>query len=617
MIWKKILDHIQLVAVLVAAVLLVIIVGALLSNKKGSNLYVVETQGEVSYAKGTSNEKPLKAGTKLSVDDIVITGEKASCVLSYEKKAKIQSNYVYIGENSQVAVYNKHKDTGGYDMHLTYGSLICKSPNRDNTQTMLATPVYQVTGNDSIIKLDYDSEESKGFIYTFAGNPSVQIIQRSGVLGNPDKLVKNSCCVVQQLDDGTIGYGAINSDLYLNKFSAQDLKAMAGIAGVHMDLLSYTEKDFEQAYLTAYDSDRWLETKAARATEADTLPATEATFATDEAVPLVNTENYGNKGTTAPITTISEKRTTMSDYTRYSPLAITEGTTVPADEEEDIHTKRTTTGKARETEHTTTKKKSGDVTTIIIVQQGGGDGTKRTTTAAPPAGTQYNPTPTSSYTSSTQEEKPVIVTEPPKPTHKCNSFHKVVFTYSIDGIEFWSLEVVKCGYAAHGAETPVIPGKIFVGWDKDISDIRGDMEVHALFENDPNYSGSETHVVTTAEWQNTTTAMTGNYYYPADTGVITTTAPYNTHVDYATAPATTTAPISSIFDQPAETISVTHTVSFYANNVLIESHIVPHGGSVECSTIPASTNGQRFIGWSKDTSNVQSDMVVIAMYASE
>ena len=173
---------------------------------------------------------------------------------------------------------------------------------------------------------------------------------------------------------------------------------------------------------------------------------------------------------------------------------------------------------------------------------------------------------------------------------------------------------MKCGYAAHGAETPVIPGKIFVGWDKDISDIRGDMEVHALFENDPNYSGSETHVVTTAEWQNTTTVMTGNYYYPADTGVITTTVPYNTHVDYATAPATTTAPISSIFDQPAETISVTHTVCCL---VIVAKRNAPHGGSVECSTIPASTNGQRFIGWSKDTSNVQSDMVVIAMYASE
>lgn len=628
-IWKKILNHIQLVAVAVAALIFVIVFIAVISNKEGDKLYITEASGDVQYVKDQelNDPKPVKIGMQLEVTDIVITGEKSSCVLAYTKKAKTKDNYIFLGENSQVSVYNQHKDTGGYDFHLSYGTLISNMLNKEPYTTNFATPVYKISGNDSIFKLDYDSRENKGLIYVFGGNPYVQTIQKSGSLGNPDKLIKNSCCAVQLLADGTVGYGLINSDIHLNEFSAQDLKTMAGIANVRLEQLSYSAQDFEQAFLTAGDNSKWMETQATVTaipipeTEppVDTLTASNDTSYAETIGNMTTTSEFdGNTqtyapsiGTTAPLTTIGGKRTTMSDYTRYSPDGTV--TTVPDETSRTDRTERTTTAysdyddedwededDSRYTTAATTRRPD----TIIIFTDAPDnvvftDSTTRApaeTGTKPPVTTYIGPGPgnntsttttTTTYSPSQSNPKPVIDTTPPAPNHKCNEYHKVIFTYSVDGVEFWALQAVKCGEDANTPKAPVVPGKIFIGWDRSYTCVRGDMEVHAMFSNDPNYSGA-----------------------------ITTTVPVNYDYDYND--YTTAQSITDIYTTPVETpVQDYYTVTFYVNNQIWEVVTVKRGETAVPSKLPVSPDmNSYFSGWSEDVSNVQHDMIVFAMFTT-
>lgn len=479
---KEFIKKYSLVLAIVAAAVFLIVFLSFIFKKTGDSVYVTSVSGNVSIGTATDivNLKAATEGMKLTKDDIVVTGDKSSCVLSYEKKATTKDNFINIGENSQVMLYAKNAQ-GGYKFFVTYGSLICNMPGDRSYQTNISTKLFNLFTDNTITKVTYDNESSIGKVYTFDGNPKVQIIQPSGALNSAEKLLKNSVCAVTKTDNGTIGFGCLNVGFGLNDLTAQDLRTMSGIANTWSEKIAYNADEFENAFQTASDNYKWIVTEpvVVVAPESETSVLNSDTYSDNETTvtggfdkPSVVSETTADTKPTAATQTVPEQfRDDGSVYSneqstnamnRYEPSV----TAFSRDVSYDGNTETTVPDKENdETERTSRGTSAYNKSSETTISSANKSETSKTTSA------NYNNT--SSKTS--------VTTTVPKVTVNSNAEHTVIFEYNENGTEYWSIQLVKHGKSAIAPEPPVVSGKVFVGWDKDYSCVTSDMTIKAKF----------------------------------------------------------------------------------------------------------------------------------------
>lgn len=479
---KEFIKKYSLVLAIVAAAVFLIVFLSFIFKKTGDSVYVTSVSGNVSIGTATDivNLKAATEGMKLTKDDIVVTGDKSSCVLSYEKKATTKDNFINIGENSQVMLYAKNAQ-GGYKFFVTYGSLICNMPGDRSYQTNISTKLFNLFTDNTITKVTYDNESSIGKVYTFDGNPKVQIIQPSGALNSAEKLLKNSVCAVTKTDNGTIGFGCLNVGFGLNDLTAQDLRTMSGIANTWSEKIAYNADEFENAFQTASDNYKWIVTEpvVVVAPESETSVLNSDTYSDNETTvtggfdkPSVVSETTADTKPTAATQTVPEQfrddggvysnEQSTNAMNRYEPSV----TAFSRDVSYDGNTETTVPDKENdETERTSRGTSAYNKSSETTISSANKSETSKTTSA------NYNNT--SSKTS--------VTTTVPKVTVNSNAEHTVIFEYNENGTEYWSIQLVKHGKSAIAPEPPVVSGKVFVGWDKDYSCVTSDMTIKAKF----------------------------------------------------------------------------------------------------------------------------------------
>lgn len=580
---------------IIGAIAFLAIFLTLLFGKVGDDVYVVGVNGNVSI--GTADDlhdlKTATVGMKLTKNNIVVTDNKSSCILSYNKNADGNDNFINIGENSQVMLYDKNSQ-GGYKFFVTYGSVICNMPVDRSYRTNISTKLFNMFADGTITKVNYDAETDTGKVYTFDGNPMLQTIQPSGTVNAAEKLLKNSVCAVSKLSDGTVGFGCLNVGFGLNEFTAQDLKTMSGVANIWSEKISYGSNEFEQAFQTASDYAKWAVTdpvviSAFSETEmtydegftetADSLTGTavsiddfDVTTAVGDVSKTTVTEpdyytesEYENSNTQSATTfdggRFDSERVTQSPteslnvsipFTAFTRQTIAETdekhtyeTSVPLTESEtavpETTTKHRTTEKYKTEETTDITEKDGTTASRTNETTSRGAAQTPAHTSAKPAVTTVSPT----------------VTTVPVTTIDPNTVYTVIFAYNAGGKEFWSVQLVKRGKAAIAPDAPDVPGTKFMGWDKDFSCVTGNMTVTAVFDNDKNAK------VSTAAKE----------YY---------------------------------------------TVNLYVEDKLWQTVTVKKGGVVNVIGTPKSSNSSLvFCGWSDNLSNIQSDMTIFALFRSK
>lgn len=595
---KEFFKKYSFVLAIVAAVIFLIVFLSFLFKKVGDDVYVIGVTGDVSVGSTSDlhNTKPAEIGMKLSKDNIVLTSDKSSCILSYNKKADNKDNFVNIGENSQVMLYDKNAQ-GGYKFFITYGSIICNMPVERSYRTNISSKLYNLYVDGTIIKATYDNESNSGKVFTFDGNPQMQLIQPSGSTNTAEKLLKNSVCAVSDAGDGTVAYGCLNVGFGLNELTAQDLKTMSGVASIWSEKISYGANEFEQAFQTASDYAKWAVTDPAAITTLSAVQTEPSVISSDTYVPDLSETSVPSEYTegtessymgatqTVPVlpgeegddsSSNSDDTTAAPDsdgvylpYTAFTRQTIidleggdetTSVTTVPDDEQgTDASTSRTSRPRetepySRETEpylrHTettvTTAPYRPDTTTVT----GGSSGhtTQRPSTEAP---VTEVPSVTSGYYNT--GTKPVIQTTPPSSVSMPKAYYTVIFSYKANGVEYWSVQIVKHGQAAIAPEEPVVPGKTFTGWNRDFTNVTSDMEITAVFGG-----------------------------------------------------------------QAATPVKDTYTVSFYVESKLWKTVTVKRGGSVNIKEIPVSSDKNLvFCGWSDDLTDIRSDKTVFALFRTK
>lgn len=621
---KEFLKKYSVALAIIAAVAFLIIFFSFLFRKVGDDVYIVDMYGTVNIgtADDVSTLKPASVGMKLSKSDIVVTNDKSSCVLSYNKKASAKDNFINVGENSQVMLYNRNQQ-GGYSFFLTYGSLICNMPTDRTYRTNISTKLFNLFVDGTISKVAYDMDAVSGKVYTFDGNPKLQIIQPSGTTNSAEKLLKNSVCAVTNMDDGTVGFGCLNVGFGLNSLTAQDLRTMSGVANTWAEKISYGSDEFEQAFQTASDYAKWAATE----------PAFVTTFETSEYQTLSSDNmssdmNY-TEGTTVPASVETDSSISADTVDIYaSESEITEETTlytVPTGATQtvpeqfmsnsvDANGRRNdyslpATAFSRETVYADDFENDTYETVVTTVPRSDDDtdtdsaGTHRPreTSAYKPAsettvtaGTTIRETAPSSNSSTTINStannnvsgshnsnssnyyntgtKPVITTTVPATIVDKNATFTVIFSYVAGGKEYWAVQLVKYGNAAIVPEIPDVPGKRFVKWDKDFSCVTSNMTIGAVFVN----SNSNDNTVFTAATEKAASS---------------TVAANNAAKD-------------------------TYTVSFYVDSKLWKTVTVKAGETAKISDVPTSGN-KRFCGWSDSLTNVRSDMTVFALFSDK
>lgn len=581
---------------IIGAIIFLAIFLTFLFSKVGDDVYVVGVNGNVNI--GTADDlhdlRTAAVGMKLTKNNIVVTGDKSSCILSYNKNAKSSDNFINIGENSQIMLYDKNSQ-GGYRFFVTYGSVICNMTVDRSYRTNISTKLFNIFADGTITKVDYDVETDTGKVYTFDGNPLIQTIQPSGTVNAAEKLLKNSVCAVSKLSDGTVGFGCLNVSFGLNEFTAQDLKIMSGVANIWSEKISYGSNEFEQAFQTASDYAKWAVTdpvvisafsetemtynESTAGTTAsftgtevsdDFIAATvvggvsettvtESDYDAEDDYDYENTERYAattfdggrfdsehttqmpteSLNVSIPFTAFTRQTVaeTSKEYKYETSVPVTEsGTTVP-----EITTRRRTTEK-----YTTETTESETGTSEMSV--GRTDETTKRGASQAPSHTSAKPAVTT---------VPPTVTTVPVTTVDPNTVYTVIFTYNAGGKEFWSVQLVKHGRAALAPDAPNIPGTKFLGWDKDFSCVTSDMTVTAVFDND----------------KNAKVASAAKEYY---------------------------------------------TVNLYSEDKLWKTVTVKRGGTISISGTPVSSNSSLvFCGWSDSLSNIQSDMTIFALFRSK
>ena len=165
-------------------------------------------------------------------------------------------------------------------------------------------------------------------------------------------------------------------------------------------------------------------------------------------------------------------------------------------------------------------------------------------------------------------------------------------------------EKVEYGSAATAPEAPAVEGYHFTGWDKDFSNITGDLTVKAQYAINTytvtfvNWDGKELKSET-VDWGKSAIAPSD----PSREGY--TFTGWDKKFDNVTSNLTVTAQY---------TINV-YTVTFVdKDGKTIKTDKVEYGSAATAPDAPA-VEGYHFTGWDKDFSNVKSDLTVKAQYA--
>ena len=450
---KKTSKIVSLIVVSASCLAALVVLFTVLFSNAGDTMYIVSMTGDVQVgtAADLSDRQPAQVGMALTSGSIVMTGDKSSCVLAYKSDISNKDNCLNINKNSQVHLYKTNKDSG-FDVVLANGSVICNMSEYTNIDTMIATNSYNFYAANTIAHVDYDLDTTSGKVFVFDGNPVIQIIQPSGSAGKMETLLKNSVCAVRNLDDGTVGFGCLNTGFGLNEFSAQDLRTMSGIASVWSERVSYNVGDFERAFQTAKDYGDYTTVTAA------TLAAIiEPTVVYTDEIDTIESKDETVEVTTA-VTTVSEPIVTTVSTPVSSSAATVASTSVT--------TSVTTTSASSRTSVPYTTSKQAEKTTSSSVSTTASNASTKSTTPV---------TTTTPKTSASSKSTTTAVKVDPDATYT------VIFTYTEGDKQFWAMQLVKRGQSAVAPEIPDVEGKYFVQWDRDFSCVTSDMTVTGIF----------------------------------------------------------------------------------------------------------------------------------------
>ncbi len=519
--------NIPLIPVITGSLALIAVIAVMIvlfGGKSNAGLYITEASGTVSITSADESTEP-DSSAALKEGDVITVGEGASCKIVYRTKKNADDIYMILSENTQAVLTAEPKSKDGGELLLNRGSVLCNFSKLEKSQINIRTNDAKIYPSGTVSKVAWLTEEFNSYtdVYAFMGNAKIQLYDVQGnAVNTPEFLAEKLAGRVTTNDLGPV-FSYLNIQFPLTDLTAKDLKNLITISQLN-DNFTYTTDELKAAYSNVTGGeepeDETTVTSSEMIQTAEPIETSETTLATGEPNHDINLPGSGNS--TAATTTATQQQTT------------------------------TTTATASET--------TGD-----------------------------------------------DIEETPEPTDPSTS-HTVTIIIGDEEI----IQDVEHGGTADMPADPELPGKTFVGWDKDYSNITEDTVITAVFKD--NGSSDEIYhnvTIVIGDRRTTITVKDGEAAPLPNTVNLEGYTFKGWDKDYSAIYSDIT--ITAILEPKS---SAQYTVTFMVDGVPYPTIVEAGGNAIAPVTPTFDSHGNEFVGWDKSLLNINSDMTITAMFAA-
>ena len=563
---------------IIVLILTIILVTGGFSSKYG--LYISSAYGTVSVTTA-DNTTAYTTGTQLNEGDIITVGSNSSCTLSYKGKKNSENNYIVLGADSQAVVMDKFDGKEDSELFIRSGTAIANFADEDKSSVIIRTADSSITTAKSVSKISYYTNEFMSYtdLYTFMGTSKVQLYDSIGnAVNNPEMQIEKKWGRI--VSENGPSFEALNLDIDLNELSAFDLKTLITIANIVGDKFPYTPAELKAVYDTKSDDSNGISIE--QQTEIITQPVVTDPIDTSDtiqtAVPIVTT-NPPPTETTLPGQTTKPKptqatttkaTTTQSNVYHYVTIII--------DGEETI----------QEVRHGGNAEKPADpqIDGLVFI---GWDGSFE------------NITEDTVITAMFDE-----VFGNGNNNNNNNNMNNDVITHTVTvviGDKSTNLQV-QHGQSANLPTTLNLEGYVFMGWDKDYTNITSDVTITAILKKNVH---TVTFVVENDKF--TVEVPHGGDALPTYVPVSDSKGNPFARWDKALNNITMDTTITAVFNSGGF-----HTVTFIIDNEFYTVMVEDGGTAVPPFQPITNSYGAEFLMWDRDLTNITSDVTITAYY---
>lgn len=599
-------------SIAVAAVIAAVVI--LIAGNSKNGLYITAVSGNVNISNSEkSTSENAAADKKLNKGDVVTVGEGGTCTLVYRTRRNIDTNYMMLTENSQVFVTENFDGKDDSELYLNRGTLISSNAEDLGACAIVRTSNCSVgTGCAvSIVKYSLSDEGNYTDFASLGGNLRIQLYDEHGTKVNKEEPLgsKRNGRVVSGADGPYFAF--LNTDAQLSDYSAAELKALFSVSSYVQ--LEFSSAEIKEAYNLLHEDSG----EAAEPLEDVTTPAggelpiqTAETIATTLPSPdesesettIITSESSDTSSETTTTTTASETTSQTTSETT-SDTDITEDTEPDETDEEPDETEY-----GEEDEKFTVYIIVDDEISEQYVSYG-------ENAVQPPDPYVEGKSFTGwdgSFDNITEDRTITALfseSDQPYETSETNGQSSSSHTVTVIIGDKTTTQTVNDGEAANIPSSITLEGYTFKGWDKDYSNVTSDMTVSAILEP---INCNVTFIVDGVSYF--TTVGYGESVSPPVSPSQNSAGQKFTGWDKSLSGITSDTTITAVFDTTTVT-TATYTVTFIVDGVSYTQNVT--SGQSASAPIPPDVNaqGQTFIGWDRDYSNITSNVTVNAVYA--
>lgn len=560
---------------IIVLILTVILVTGGFSSKYG--LYISSAYGTVSVTTA-DNTTAYTAGTQLNEGDIVTVGSNSSCTLAYKGKKNSENNYIVLGADSQAVVMDKFDGKNDSELFIRSGTAVTNFADEDKSSVIIRTADSSITTANSVSKISYYTNEFMSYtdLYTFMGTNKVQLYDSVGnPVNNPEMQIEKKWGRI--VSENGPSFEALNLDIDLNELSAFDLKTLITIANIVGDRFPYTPAELKAVYDTKADDSNGISIE--QQTEIITQPVVTEPVDTSDTIQ-----------TAAPIITTNPPPTE---------------TTLPGQTTKPRPTEATTT------KATTTQSNVYHYVTIIIDGEETIQEVRHGSNAEKPADPQIDGLVFVGWDGSFENiTEDTIITAMfdevfgNENNNNNNNNNAVVHTVTVVIGDKSTTIQVSHGQSANLPTTLALDGYVFMGWDKDYTNITSDITITAILKKNVH---TVTFVVENDKF--TVEVPHGGDALPTYVPVSDSKGNQFIRWDKSLNNITMDTTITAVFNS-----GNFHTVTFIIDNEFYTVMVEDGGTAVPPFQPITNSYGAQFLMWDRELTNITSDVIITAYY---
>lgn len=563
-------------AIVVLILTLILVTGGF-SSKYG--LYISSAYGTVSVTTA-DNTTAYTTGTQLNEGDIITVGSNSSCTLAYKGKKNSEDNYIVLGAESQAVVMDKFDGKDDNELFLRSGTAIANFADEDKSSVIIRTADSSITTAKSVSKISYYTNEFMSYtdLYTFMGTTKVQLYDSIGnPVNNPEMQIEKKWGRI--VSENGPSFEALNLDIDLNELSAFDLKTLITIANIVGDSFPYTPAELKAVYDTKADDSNGISIE--QQTEIITQPVvTEPVDTSDTiqtAVPIVTT-NPPPTETTLPGQTTKPRPTEATTSKATTQSNVYHFVTIIIDGEETI----------QEVRHGGNAEKPADpqVDGLVFI---GWDG---------------------SFENITEDTVITAMFEEAfgngNGNNNNNNNNNDTLVHNVTVViadKTTTIQVVH-GQSANLPLTLNLDGYVFMGWDKDYTNITSDVTITAILKKNIH---TVTFVVEDSKF--TVEVEHGGDALPTYVPIADSKGNQFVRWDKSLNNITMDTTITAVFNSGSF-----HTVTFIIDNEFYTVMVEDGGTAVPPFQPITNSYGAPFLMWDRDLTNITGDVTITAYY---